>query len=504
MERNRRQQALATRLIMASRKPLRFQFLCCTVAAAIFFAGSVLERKLLPKSPAAVSTIELKDVHLDSKPLKESDKTDGRNHNFDYDRDTWDQHSPRIAILAGPHKTASTTIQKFFVGLTGQTVLVKNTTRIARSQFVKPRYENTEWVWPLGSWEETRNKFRLLKSDAKFYAPLTSFISGRREKMFFKIQEEQTEREIQEWRARIANYFRSLFRRPWEEGKKILIAAESFDSLVLDLQENYTRASNRGEETHVSPSSSKMIDAILDLFPWENTTTGIPPLRLEDIEIQINYRTPRIDHAVSIWHQLGKRTDLRTFIMLLGSRRNKRNFYQLNSLALALQFVRKGIKTSIIDMKGVMENEALNATSVANQNRMRETTNTTIVGGLLGVLACDILKMDTDSTTPGLFCDETTSNLHLPDYDEDVESKNTKRDKKKRNMTDTQMEEINRVFEEYDCGVWQHLRKYQAKGLFRILYPSDRLFESCNADGSNPDISFRKTLEKAAIIAYRG
>ena len=108
-----------------------------------------------------------------------------------------------------------------------------------------------------------------------------------------------------------------------------MIAAESFDSLVIDLQEDFTRASNRGEETHVAPSSSAMIDDILDLLPFENPNTtkalnvngnpqNVTPLRLEDIEIQINYRTPRIDHVVSIWHQLGHNRDLRKFVRDMG------------------------------------------------------------------------------------------------------------------------------------------------------------------------------------------
>jgi len=81
-----------------------------------------------------------------------------------------------------------------------------------------------------------------------------------------------------------------------------------------------------------------------------------------------------------------------------------------------------------------------------------------------------------------------------------VTDQNRKPDKNDRDLTIEQLEAINKVFEEYDCGVWQHLKKYQASGTLRILYPSRRLFENCNPKGSR-DISFRKALETAAQIA---
>ena len=486
---------------MTYRKNRRFQFVLFTAVAAFLIATWRFKTKSLPSDLVGVSTIKVKD---NSKLVNERDNNNKRKHDFYYEREIWDRNSPRIALLAGPHKTASTTIQDFFVELTGLTVLLEeNTTQ----EFFTPKYSDNEWVWPIGVEEEFGSLFRKAMHARKFYAPFTSFISGRRTKKFFKTLGNQSQNE----REAIANYFRSLFRRPWEEGKKIMIAAESFDSLVIDLQENFTRASNRGEETHVAPNSSAMIDDILDLLPFENPNAtktlsvnsnpqNVPPLRLEDIEIQINYRTPRIDHVVSIWHQLGKKHSLREFIVKLGGNRSEKSFYQLNSLALALQFVRKGIKTTIIDMKGVFENQALNSTSVATERGIERTANnTTVVGGLLGVVACDILKM---GTKPGLLCDKSI--LYLSNFDEPVKPKNTKRDKSFRNLTDVQMDEINRAFEEYDCGVWQHLKKYQEQGLFRILYPSEHLFESCNPDGNTPDISFRETLEKAGTIAYSG
>jgi len=259
--------------------------------------------------------------------------------------------------------------------------------------------------------------------------------------------------------------------------------------LVEGLIGNDSIQSDNGEETHVSPASSEMIDALLDIFPWDNKNkstilpSSIPPLRLEDIEVHINYRTPRISHVKSIWHQLGKRTTLRAF---LRNNNYRHHLYQSNSLALALQFARRGIKTSILDMRGVLEKSATN-----------ERDSEAGVGGLQGVVACEVLRMGEES---GL-CDEH-SRLHLPGYKISLSKIHEKADKNVLNLTTKQLDEINRVMQEYDCSLWQHLEKYQAQGTLRILCPSENLFGDCNPNG-NRDVSFESTMQKLKEIAGR-
>ena len=68
-----------------------------------------------------------------------------------------------------------------------------------------------------------------------------------------------------------------------------------------------------------------------------------------------------------------------------------------NSLALALQFVRKGIKTTILDMAGVDEQKSNQDEQQQQKDEEEETNhnanNITVVRGLNGVMACDILRM---------------------------------------------------------------------------------------------------------------
>ncbi len=397
-------------------------------------------------------------------------------HSFAYDRKTWEQKKPRIAILAGPHKTASTTLQTFFSSVAGSTVRLTNRT-IESSHTHEPHSSVTDWVWPLGVSEEYDEEsslgggFKTMKP-AKFYSVLASLISGRRRVVFFSNKSEKSLDKARE-------YHRALFRRPWEEEKNIIIAAEAFDTLVEGLVDE--KNDGRGEDIHVSSTSSEMIDALLDVFPW-GETNYTSPLRLDDIEVQINYRTPKISHVRSIWHQLGKRTTLRQFLY---NDNFRHHLYQLNSLALALQFVRRGIKTSILDMRGASEN------SVPENG----TDSNVGIGGLQGIVACEVLRMGEEN---GL-CDDQ-SRLHLPGYKSSLKDMNQKADKNVVNLTPDQLDEISSLLEEYDCSVWQHLQKYQAQGLLRILHPSEDLFGKCEPN-STTDISFISTMRKVKEVA---
>jgi len=452
------------------------------------------------------------------KPKPSAAVADSGVRDFSYNHENW-QRPPRIVILAGPHKTASTTLQTFLVNIAGRTISVEKEVRtsvnnngLVTIDVFRPHPDVTDWVWPLGVPEEYEETlFRRSKNPAKFFAPLAAFCSGRRFRIFFGIERLQAHK-MGDPNEDIAEYYRSLFRVPLSEGKNIVLGAEAMDSAMRDLARAKTMAlSDEGESTHVAESSSQMIDILLNVFPWQHrnehlgntakasasssSSVSSPDKHallpnLEDMEVHIHYRSPRIDHVISIWHQNTHGETLRHFVQEMGSQ-DPPILYQSNSLALALQFVRKGIKTTIVDMVGVSEHEA----SLVESDKL-DSTGETIVGGIRGVVACDILRIGN-----GL-CDDQ-SRMRLPGYKHPPQDQNIKDDKRVRNLTEEQLMEIDRVFNEYDCGVWQHLQKYQNRGLLRILYPSQNLFASCNPHGKNRDVSFRETLEKAAAIAMQ-
>jgi len=497
--------------------------------------------------------------------------------------------------------------------------------------------------------------FAVLRKPGKFYAVLACSITGRNVPAFFPRTannannvSSKNDEVVVDFRDVAKGYYRSLLRRPWTEGRNLVIGSEEFDGFVRDLlldendenenDENNvdaegtkttTTTTTTGEEAHVSKRSGRLIDELLSVLPWEDGTEPYddreddeekdlssssssssfsssssaaaatkrqqpppprrrhPPLRLRDVEIQINHRTPRIDHLASIWHQRGDYSTLRNFLVRVRVRRRSSSssssssggvgrsgdgdeLYQLNSLALALQFVRKGIRTTIVSMEGVREREeeeeeaaaAAEAMAMAMANDGGNGIATGIaVGGLQGTVACEILRMGdgrsavaafrgngttTTTTTiaPSFVCDDR-NRIHLPStttatttaaggsYGETTTTteaaaelanlrQNRKSDRSSRNLTPDQLEEIDAVLERYDCGVWRHLRRYQRRGLLRVLSPSKRLFGGCDFDDSDDggggssssllsskprrrddDLTFREAIDAVAEIAAR-
>ena len=164
-----------------------------------------------------------------------------------------------------------------------------------------------------------------------------------------------------------------------------------------------------------------------------------------------------------------------------------------DSLGMALQLVRRGMKTTIVDMKGVHEHTA-SLTKQGSGNRRSK-----ILGGLIGIVGCDILKMGRETG----FCDDQ-SRLHIPldmIAGKIKENVNSRRDVGARNLTESQIHKMERRMKEYDCGVWQHLRKYQEQGLFRILYPSRDLFNNCKPGMNNRNVSLSETMLALRRIA---
>jgi len=296
-------------------------------------------------------------------------------------------------------------------------------------------------------------------------------------------------------KADVADYFRNLFRVPWEEGKNIVIGAEAFDFLTIELNGMDVEM---GEATHVAPHASEKIQRLLDLFPMNNSLQSQKQLRLEDIEVHINLRSPRFSHLASLWHQkVSQKPEfdgltLREFVIYV----LHWDFNVINSLGLALQFARMGVRTTIVDMLGIAEKDKREAT-------METTSNgkLTVIGGMQGVVACDILQVGTHRNS-SMWCDDH-SRLYVPDFKQDeVGVYNHREDPAPRDLTDEQTEEMERALLDYDCSLWQHLRKYEEKGTLRVLYKTKDLFATCDPMGSE-DISVFRFTDKLEEIARR-
>jgi hypothetical protein len=271
-----------------------------------------------------------------------------------------------------------------------------------------------------------------------------------------------------EYLTSVTEYYRDLFAVPWSEGKNLIIGTEAFTTLVWTLP----GVSNGGEARHVDPYADEMLDRLLNVLPTSN-----------DIEVNVDYRRSRIQNTISLWHRYHNGKTLREFLA------NDSNHLSLiNSLALALQFVRKGLKVTLVDSEGTKAFQEANDT-------YNEDIDHFVGVGYTPVVACDILKIANETSTgptQTTYCDAKSrlhhSNLHFRGTKMPPILK--RRDPQSRDVSDAELEQIGAIIEEYDCGIWKYLQAYQTKGLLRVLYQSENLFANCKNNDDGRTLSF--------------
>ena len=470
-------------------------------------------------------------------------------HRFAYNRTLFYRNGPpMIVILAGPHKSASSSLQDFFVNLIGKRTSIhatNNSTTTATSSSTKENLEATSskkelyyyrpqeephpllqnWVWPVEIREEYQTHMGshfhdMLRRHRKFYAIFASYISRQRTRGWFRGKSKQ-------WEPVAKRYFQELLKHAYDNEKvqgdqttinnNLLIASETFDSTNRHLVQEKDKKTNdkgtsttpiaatipTGEELHVPPESKITIDRLLEVLPSSPSNHT----KEDELEVCIHYRTPRINHVISLWHQRPRALTLREFLEDPNSR--VESLYQSNPLALALQYVTKGIRVTLVDMTGVSKyyesiTKESNAPAVVVPSFGSDTTavNTTIIEGLHAVVACEVMLLGKT------VCDKH-HRLYIPNLQGSFNAQvNKKHDPFERQLTTNQLEQIDTVIRTYDCEVWKYLQTYQSMGLFRVLHPQKSLFDDCyrdsnsgNNNNNNNEISFLDTLKKVSEIA---
>jgi hypothetical protein len=153
-----------------------------------------------------------------------------------------DQHqcNERIILLAGPHKTGSTSRQ-----------IIANT----YSEVLK---DSWNWIDP----PEMKNLTTYVRIKRMAILPLK--LSGKRYPMFRLTRPIDT--------SELLNIFRKEIRKQLGLGLNILLGSEEIDSIDSD-----------------------QLDTLLTIFPAEAS---------KNIVVVINYRSPRIRHLMSLWKQM--------------------------------------------------------------------------------------------------------------------------------------------------------------------------------------------------------
>lgn len=206
----------------------------------------------------------------------------------------------------------------------------------------------------------------------------------------------------------------------WKSGHNVVFGAEAIDYVVSS-----------------NVNANKILKGILGLMPWNDNNIGVLGDKNAELHFVVTHRSPRADHLVSLWHQLGEEGQSLSDFILNDIRHH---IFKIDSLALANRFARHGLKTFIINTDGL---------AVRNVD-------------LSSAVACDILMV------PCL--NGSIAGAHGP-----PKRINVKSGKGEMNLDEAQLKKVDEILHHHDCS-FQHLSHHQN---VTILYPYG-IFQACS------------------------
>lgn len=176
----------------------------------------------------------------------------------------------RICILAGPHKTASTSVQGNFYRWS------KPTVNFSDSAFVQlPQPLLTSWIWPvpqeIARVEHNDTHTWNWAPSKVFYPMMEVLMDKKRHPTKRTLFQKYTVEEI-------VGMYRDCIGRYWNEGYNVVFGTEAMDMIVK------------------LPEGPSMIDRV---------SNYILPRGMDgdQVTVVIMYRTPKVGHLISMWHQ---------------------------------------------------------------------------------------------------------------------------------------------------------------------------------------------------------
>ena len=218
----------------------------------------------------------------------------------------------RVVILAGPHKTGSTSIQNNFHKWTGP-----------------DQYLLQKWAWPVPSivtkyemQDENNSKWNPSKG---FYA-LAEILRNPRRKNTKRVVFEEVSK------VDLLGYYNNEFLKAWMMGYNLIIGSEAFDNVIKD----------EGDGVEI-------IDRLIRLLPWNYNLDDSDHSKNDKITVVVTYRVPRVKHLLSIWRETKQKGQ--SFQEWMSITRNKLG--AIDSLGLTEIFLKKGLRVVIADIAGI-------------------------------------------------------------------------------------------------------------------------------------------------------
>ena len=225
----------------------------------------------------------------------------------------------------------------------------------------------------------------------------------------------------------IIDLYRDEIQKQWSNGCSLVIASE-----VLDHVANEDKK-----------SSNQLMENLLHILPIENTSV---------ITAVVVYSAPRLDHLISLWHQIGMQEGKSFYDYLMTSLVPVEDcLCVLDSLLLTERLINHGINTVLIDLSCVKKHGY----------------------DISLVIACDVLDAECDAEK------------HFVGGEKNAKPvvKNIKHHSNaKLNVTDSQLDAIDKLIESYDCN-FQHILKNDT---LQVLYPNEleRIMNSCSENAT--------------------
>jgi hypothetical protein len=238
---------------------------------------------------------------LHSKPLAASALVDRATRSVKANRNVTNQ---RVVLLAGPHKTGSSSIQANLMHWLGD----EN----------HPSNLAVTWAWPAPA-------HQCIPQSEKAFYPWVKALVGEEINTKFKCHVEREE---------LIQVYRREFHNQWTRGKSLVIATEAM-----------ARAAAHDD----------LIDTIIHQLPWSADYSPKVGGGDENITVVIVYRSPRVAHLQSMWHQCCMMENVTFYNYLVGPHFQRKKFSNFDSLFLAKRFLEKGLTVTLIDMEGVTE-----------------------------------------------------------------------------------------------------------------------------------------------------
>ncbi|KAG7352669.1 hypothetical protein IV203_008717 [Nitzschia inconspicua] len=225
--------------------------------------------------------------------------------------------------------------------------------------------------------------------------------------------------------------YKEAISEAWQDRKRIVYGSEEIDFATSDLD---------------SVDPEKVMDGVFEILPWNQESRL---LQKKDLEVVILHKGSRLEHLLELWQDV--ELDGGSFRKFLSDRTEILS--TTDGLGLAKKFLERDVRISIIDTSGV---ESLKHTNICH------------------ILSCDILgvRCSEDVVDAVKRGGDDISRRFIGFHPSPPGDLDLKRE---------EMDAIERIMSEYDCGLRGVLEKYSQQT--RLLYQKD-LFSKCNPSGS--------------------